>query len=104
MAMVCECGAVGVRFRMIANGQWKCVKCIEGPQTRDTAKNNFAFSTMHLGQDPTKGPIEVQNMRHLSRLEREHGVVSVALNYDHKNQEPPQQETGEAWLRKVADR
>src|SRR5579864_5213486 len=104
MAMECECGTVGGKFRMIGE-KWICIKCIEGPQTRDVAKNNFAFSTMHLGADPTKGPIEVQSMRHLSQLEREHGVASVALNYDQKNWErPPQQETGEKWLRKVANR
>ncbi len=58
-------------------------------QTRDTAKSAFRFVTSHIGSDPNLGPIEVQSLSHLRRLEKEHGVVSAAANYDSSNMDSP---------------
>jgi hypothetical protein len=58
-------------------------KCTGGVKMRDTAKNLFPLTTMHLSDDPTRGPITVNSLHHLRKLEAEHGVQSYAFNYDH---------------------
>lgn len=90
-SIVCgNCGRSGAesggRFTFKGN-KWVCaVACDPGFKgTRDHAKNNFSFESMNISADPNQGPVKVNNLAHLRRLEREHGVVSVVGNMDEKN-------------------
>lgn len=79
-----QCGAIGVPLKHRGR-RWMCGICDRAPAMRDTATNAFAFETMHIGGDPSAGPIQVQNLNHLRRLEKEHGVISVLANYDNQS-------------------
>lgn len=75
----------GGRFKL-KGSKWVCApRCDSLAGTRDTAKSNFQFESMNIGSDPNAGPVRVQSLRHLRQLEKEHGVVSVAGNFDSKN-------------------
>ena len=88
--MICDnCGRdskeFGGRFKLKGD-KWVCAPvCDSSKGTRDQAKSNFQFESLNIGADPNSGPIKVQSLRHLRTLEKEHGVVSVAANYDSKN-------------------
>ena len=79
----------GGALRFTSRG-WVHHKCEPVQGTRDHARNLYGFSTTHISPDPNLGPVTVQSLAHLRRLEKEHGVVSVTANFDEKNwAEPP---------------
>jgi len=70
------------RFRYVGGGKYVHVpKCSGGDKVRDTAKSTFPFTTSNLSGEP----VTVQSMRHLRKLENEHGVQSAAYNLDSSN-------------------
>ncbi len=66
-------------------GRWLCKECAANLFVAEPGKNLYEFDTMHIGKDPNAGPIRVQNLNHLRRLEKQHGVISVAANFDSRN-------------------
>ena len=78
----------GGRFRY-RNGNPYCDECVSEYQIGEPGKNLWSFQTLNIGSDPSKGPIQVKSLRHLRQLEREHGVVSVAANFDSKHWDQP---------------
>lgn len=64
--------------------QWKpgegdvCSKCLKPGTGGDRIISTFPFTATHLTGDGS--PVEVQSLRHLRKLEREHGVQSGAYN------------------------
>lgn len=77
----------GGRFTFV-EGHWYCEECAPLMRMPDNhGESPFSFTTMHIGDDPNRGPIKVQGLQHLRRLEREHKVQSVAANMDSKNWE-----------------
>jgi hypothetical protein len=79
------CGQTGGRFTLRGKN-WIHVDCAGGSRIRDVAINPFRMSTMHISENPNAGPIEVNSLHHLRKLEKEHGVISVVANYDSNNQ------------------
>jgi len=77
------CGAVGGRFRWVGDGRWACASNCAARGTRNTALSTFPFTSTNI--DGTGRPIEVQSLRHMRALEREHGVYSTAYNNDASN-------------------
>lgn len=77
-----NCGETGGTFRWTPKG-YAHHKCSPKAGTRDHAKNLWDFETNHISGDPNSGPVRVQSLAHLRRLEKEHGVISVLANYDH---------------------
>jgi len=71
----------GGRFTYRA-GKWFCAECAGNGFVADSAKNLWEFQTMNIGNDPNKGAIQVNSLKHLRQLEKQHGVISVAANYD----------------------
>jgi hypothetical protein len=91
MTTCINCGETGGTFRWTSKG-YAHHKCSPRRGTRDAAKNLFEFTTMNISSDPTAGPVQVKSLAHIRKLEREHGVISVAANFDEKNwSDPPQQ-------------
>ena len=85
--IVCEkCKETGGRF-VLRGDKWyhkgRCVSPTAGE--RAAAGNLFPYTTMNIG-DPNHGPVEVQSLRHLRQLEREHGVISEPFNNDQSYQ------------------
>lgn len=79
-----KCGETGGRFRFLGDGKYvHTPNCDRAQTVRDGARSTFPFTTTHLTGDGQ--PIEVQNMRHLRRLEERHGAYSAAYNYDSSN-------------------
>jgi hypothetical protein len=80
------CGKTGGRFRFVGEGKWAHVKSCSHVNVRfEPGKNLWDFSTRNIGNDPNAGPIHVQSLSHLRRLEKEYGVNSVAGNMDSNN-------------------
>ena len=79
--MVCPgCKKTVVRLRFLGNGVWRCVAC-----EPDTAKpvqkakpGHFPFTTTNIRGDGRS--VEVKSLRHLRKLENQHGVQSGAWN------------------------
>lgn len=73
------CGEGGGSF-VLRGAKWYHSKgCTFSPKMRDQAKSTFPFTTTHLA-GPNDGPITVQSMRHLRKLENRHGVASEPYN------------------------
>lgn len=84
-----NCKETGGKFRWTPKG-YAHHKCSPKPGTRDHAKDLYGFTSSHISSDPNLGPVTVQSLAHLRRLEKEHGVASVMSNQDEKNwAEPP---------------
>ena len=81
------CGNTAGVFKVIGDKQYCRGKCARDFSNGQTAKNLWNFESMNIGDNPNAGPVKVNSLRHLRQLEREHGVVSVAANYDEKNWE-----------------
>ena len=64
------------------DGKWYCEDCVHLQYQLNPGRNLWDFETSHLSSDPSKGPVHVKSLHHLRQLEKEHGVVSVAANYD----------------------
>lgn len=76
------CNTTVGRFRHVGGGKYVHVpKCSGGDKVRDAAKSTFPFTTTNLNGDS----VTVQSMRHLRKLENEHGVQSAAYNMDSAN-------------------
>jgi hypothetical protein len=87
--MICDgCTEEVYRARLVGE-KWLCKRCDPGP-ARDASVSGsmFPFTTTHMSQDPSK-PVVVQSLRHLRKLERQHGVQSVAFNQNSNNFDPP---------------
>jgi hypothetical protein len=69
------CGEHVMTSRFIPGKGWFCKRChpivVDGVST-------FPFITRNISGEP----IEVQSLRHLRKLEAEHGVNSFVYNYD----------------------
>jgi len=79
------CGGTGGRFRWRGDKYYHipaCVTMTHGDRMRETATNLFPYETMNLGDDPNNGPIRVQSLSHLRRLENTYGVASDPFNND----------------------
>lgn len=63
-------------------GKWFCGECAANGFVPESAKNLWEFESMHIGNNPNQGPVRVTSLRHLRQLEKQHGVISVAANYD----------------------
>lgn len=86
MKTVCiHCGQGGGKFRWVgSDGYVHTPQCDVPQRRRDAAKTLWDFTTRHISTDPSN-PTQVNSARELYRLEKEHGVVSVAGNYDEQN-------------------
>jgi hypothetical protein len=78
----------GGRFHF-RNGLAYCEDCFRPHLQLDDCKNLYEFETPHF----TGERIQVQNRRHLERLEQQHGVVHVQNNYYEKNWAPTSHHT-----------
>ena len=78
----------GGRFHF-RDGKWLCEDCVQLCYQLNPGKNLWAFETLNIGSDPNKGPVQVKSLNHLRQLEKEHGVVSVAANFDSKHFDAP---------------
>lgn len=67
-------------FRLMRSG-WYCEDCAPGYSIAEPGKDLWQFETSNIAGSAGKS-IKVQNLRHLRQLEQQHGVVSVAANYD----------------------
>ena len=82
MTICSGCKEEVTRARFIDGQGWFCIrKC--APKGKVLPGSVFPFTTSNIGGGP--GKIEVQSLRHLRRLEAQHGVQSVAFNQDQKN-------------------
>lgn len=67
-----------------------CEECARVRGTMGSCKNLWEFETTNLNGEK----VQVKSLSHLRQLEREHGVVSVAANYESRHwNEPPQTRT-----------
>lgn len=72
----------GGKFRY-RGGKPYCEECVPTDHyAGEPGKNLWEFETMNISSKANEGPIRVQSLRHLRQLERQHGVVSVAANFD----------------------
>lgn len=71
--------------KVYRNGKWLCTGCAANLTIAEPGKELWSFDTMHIGNDPNQGPIQVKSLRHLRQLEQQYGVSSVAANYDSRN-------------------
>lgn len=69
------CGSTGGRFTLRGENWYCAPSCMKSSGYRDTAKSTFPFTTSHLA-GPNDGPITVQNLRHLRKLENHYGAVA----------------------------
>jgi len=76
-----KCNREVTRARFVEGIGWLCLEC--APRVEIQRKNVFPFVTFGIAGKP--GNVEVQSLRHLRKLEAEHGVQSVAFNQDSKN-------------------
>lgn len=87
--MICE-GCKEEVFRGRFNfelKQWLCKNCDpRDSQIANLPGSIFPFYTTNLGDRKT---IKVQSLRHLRRLESQHGVQSVAFNVNSNNFDIP---------------
>lgn len=95
MAKLTKCAnckrRTGGALRLTGKG-WVHHRCEPIQGTRDHAKNLYQFSSTHISENPNAGPVQVNSLAHLRKLEKEHGVYSVVANLDEKNwNDPPQQ-------------
>jgi len=68
--------------------EWLCSDCFyDGLRLPNTAKSAFEFETTAI----TGKPVQVRGIRHLEKLEKEHGCSSVVLNCDRSNWDHPKQ-------------
>ena len=75
------CGEGGGTFILRGDKWYHKNRCVDPTDLR-MKLSTFPFSTMHLSDDPNSGPVTVESMRHLRRLEAQHGVVSDVYNND----------------------
>jgi hypothetical protein len=88
--MICEgCSREIYRARFVTQlKKWLCGDCDPGVSIETNVSGSmFPFTTSNIGKDPNH-PIEVQSLRHLRKLEAQHGVQSVAWNMNEKNLNP----------------
>jgi hypothetical protein len=84
--MICDsCGKESLRSRfLVEEKKWVCKGCDPGVGgTPNVSGSIFPFVTTHVAGKMQK--IQVQSLRHLRKLEAQHGVQSVAFNVDSKN-------------------
>ena len=84
--MICDgCKKEVYRARFLTEAkEWVCKTCDPGVEKMQTVSGSmFPFVTMNLAGKPQK--IKVQSLRHLRKLERQHGVQSVVFNMNEKN-------------------
>ena len=74
-----------------------CEECAGPARMPTTCKNLWEFETTNLNGKR----VEVKSLSHMRRLEREHGVVSVAANYDSASWKNPPQTRTEAPYKRV---
>lgn len=67
------------------DGKWYCEDCVHFRFELNPGKNLYEFETFNLGKSPSEQPVQVKSLSHLRQLEKEHGVISVAANYDSKH-------------------
>lgn len=77
-----DCGETGGRFRFMGDGTWKHVGCSKAAVYH--RKPIFPYTTTHF--EPNNGPVEIQSLRHLRKLERQYGVASEPFNMDQSYQ------------------
>lgn len=76
-----KCRREVTRARFVEGIGWLCLDC--APRVQVQHSNVFPYTTFGIGNVP--GNVEVQSLRHLRKLEAQHGVQSVAFNQDEKN-------------------
>lgn len=88
--MICDfCKEEVHRARNVAPDKWACKNCDPGTYgTVNITGSTFPFTTTNLTKDPNK-PVVVQSLRHLRQLEAQHGVHSIAYNYNERNFDSP---------------
>ena len=74
------CGETGGRFIYRGEKWYHADRCTAPVGIRDTAKSTFPYVTNHF--EPNDGPVTIQNIQHLRRLENLHGVASDVYNND----------------------
>jgi len=84
MTKCAECSETGGRF-VLRGDRWVHVKCSAAPKIRNRAGSMFPYESMHLSSDPNLGPVKIESLPHLRRLEKEHGVSSAAFNDNQSN-------------------
>lgn len=83
----------GGRFVFI-NYKPYCEECAGNATVFNSGKNLWDFETTNMSKVPGQ-KIKVKSLNHLRQLEKQHGVVSVAANYDARRFEhPPQSPIG----------
>lgn len=79
--MLCPgCEQTVSRLRFTEGGEWLCYDC--APYTvkprQNVKSHHFPYTTTNIREDGK--PVEVKNLRHLRRLENQHGVASGPWN------------------------
>ena len=80
------CGGVGGRFRYrVGSEDYVHVgRCVSQDAPRDGMHKNWPLVTSHIA-GPEHGPMEIQSLQHLRRVEKEYGVSSGVYSYDEHN-------------------
>ena len=80
------CKEVGGRFRFRPEtGDWVHVGRCVAEKPRHGMHSNWPLVTSHIS-GPNDGPMVIQNLQHLRRVEKEHSVSSAAYSLDANNQ------------------
>ena len=74
---------------LFRDGLAYCEECLKEFRITETGKNPWQFETLNINGDPNKGPVKVNSLHHLRQLVKQHGVVSVAANFDSRNWDAP---------------
>lgn len=84
--MICDgCKGEVFRARWVAD-KWFCKRCDPGMDVNSNVPGSlFPFTTKNFDGHKT----EVQSLRHLRKLEAQHGMHSVAFNTNSKNFDLP---------------
>jgi hypothetical protein len=67
------------------SGMPYCDECVHAVYPGQPGKDLWQFETFNIAGEANSKPIQVQSLRHLRQLEKQHGVISVAANFSEKN-------------------
>lgn len=79
-----RCGESGGRFRLVGDNWVHVGRCSTGDKSRNGTHANWPLVTSHVG-NPNDGPMVIENLSHLRRVEKEYGISSDAYNNDSSN-------------------
>ena len=83
-AACCVCGRDFGKLTLRGEDYY-CPDHLHTPRFRDGTHKNWPLVTMNLSDNPNEGPVVVENLQQLRRLENRYGVQSHVYNMDQSN-------------------